>query len=51
MQKNDDKDRDRGETQAEDEQVICSNELLAAMRKRIAERKQRENDSQREQQD
>ena len=46
-----DKDQDRGEAQAEDEQVICSNELLAAMRKRIAERKQREKESQKDPED
>jgi hypothetical protein len=51
MEKHDNKDQDRGQAQADDEQVICSNELLAAMRKRIAERKQQEKDRQKEQQD
>ena len=51
MQKHDEKDQDRGQAQAEDEQVICSNELLAAMRKRFAERKQQEQNRASEDQD
>ena len=45
MEKHDNKDQDRGQAQAEDEQVICSNELLKAIRERMRKRKLEERES------
>ncbi|HKQ39199.1 MAG TPA: hypothetical protein VJ063_14070 [Verrucomicrobiae bacterium] len=45
MQKHDDKEHGQAQAEGEDEQVICSNELLAAMRERMRRRKQEEEES------
>ena len=35
-------DKEHGQAHSEDEQVICSNELLAAIRERMAKRRKEE---------
>jgi len=45
MQKHDDKEHGQAQAESEDEQVICSNELLAAIRERMKQRRQEEETS------
>lgn len=42
MQKHDDKEHGHAQAESEDEQVICSNELLAVIREQIKKRRQEE---------
>lgn len=45
MQNQDDKERGQAQAENEDEQVICSNELLAAIRDRMRKRREEEAES------
>ena len=45
MENQDEKQRGKAEAETEDEQVICSNELLAAIRERMKQRRQDEQES------
>lgn len=45
MKDRQDKEKECGQAQAEDEQVICSNELLKVIRERMQKRRQKERES------
>lgn len=45
MQDQDDKEHGQAHAESEDEQVICSNELLAAIRERMRKRREEEEGS------
>jgi len=45
MQNQDEKDHGKAQAETEDEQVICSNELLAVIRERMKQRRHDERES------